>query len=197
MSEPDYFLPFTPNGKATELTAIRVKQKLGLGAYAGVDPLRVLPRVPGRILEDSTIACFPTPMREALFSDEVSAIGYGKSPTTGEWLIFVNPTHAPTRQKVSLMEEIVHISLGHPKTELSLASDGSIRWKRPYNKAVEDEAFCVGAACVIPYKALFFAIKRDRLNVADLAGKYGVSEECVRYRIKRAGLARVYGSLAA
>jgi hypothetical protein len=197
VSEPDYFLPFTPNGRTTELTAIRVKQKLGLGAYAGVDPIRVLPRVPGRILEETTIACFPDHVRQALFSDEVSAIGYGMSPVTGEWLIFVNPTQAPTRQKVSLMEEIVHISLGHPKTELSLAPDGRIKWKRPYNKAVEDEAFCVGAACVIPYKALFFAIKREHLNVADLAAKYGVSEECVRYRIKRAGLARVYGSLAA
>jgi hypothetical protein len=40
VSEPDYFLPFTPNGRTTELTAIRVKQKLGLGAYAGVDPIR-------------------------------------------------------------------------------------------------------------------------------------------------------------
>lgn len=197
MSEPDYFLPFTPNGKATELTAIRVKQQLGVGAYAGVDPIRVLPRIPGRLLEDSTIERLPTPVRRALLSDEVSAIGYGVSPSTGEWLIFVNPTQAPTRQKVSLMEEIVHISLGHPKTELSLGSDGSIRWKRPYNKAVEDEAFCVGAACVIPYKPLFFAIKRDHLTVADLAGKYGVSEECVRYRIKRAGLAKIYGSLAA
>lgn len=194
MTASTLFLPFTPHGKTTELTAIAVKKKLGVAPYASLDPFIALERVPGHVLDSDTLMRLPQPIRAGLQSDEVSAIGYGVLPS-GEWLIYVNPTQHVHRQKVSLMEEIVHITLGHPPTQLTLDPTGKVKFKRPFNSEVEDEAFCVGAACVIPYKPLFNAIKYDRLRVADLSSRYGVSEECVRYRIKRAGLARVYGPL--
>ncbi len=197
MAKDRQFLPFTPNGEATERQAIQVKCELGLSAEVSVDPYEVLPQVPARLIDASEFAkAVPANVRVTLFEthrSEWSAIGWGESPTTKESLILLNPTHHPRRQKASLMEEVVHIVLDHPKTELCLNGNGDASWVRPYDAAVEDEAFCVGAACIIPWPELFTAVSRLSETVSSIAKRYGVSEDYVLYRIKRSGLARVYG----
>lgn len=193
MIQSQYFLPFTPKGQETELTAIKVKQTLRLGPYASVDPFAVLGRIPARLLtREDFEGCSPATI-EVLFGplgDLVSAIGYGKSPGTGEWLIRVNEHHHIHRQRASLMEEIVHIVLDHPRTVLTLGS--GVARSRTYDKAVEDEAFNVGAACIIPYRELFFAIKDKREHAEVIAARHEVSVDYVEYRVKRAGLTNFY-----
>lgn len=183
------FLPFTPKGKETEKTAVEVKRKLGLGPYDAVDPFEVLPSVPARLID---AAILPLELRSTLcqHSEQAwSAIGYGRSPADGHEMILLNPEHHPHRQKASLMEELVHILLNHPKVPLLFDGD---EWKRPFDASVEDEAFNVGAACLIPYRSLFNAVRYRHSTTAELADTYGVSVAYVDYRIKRAGLHRVY-----
>ena len=86
------------------------------------------------------------------------------------------------------MEEIVHVVLDHPKTELRLGIDA---WVRPYDAAIEDEAYAVGAACIIPYHRLFDLVQRQHKSLDEIARGFGVSAQYVEYRIKRAGLYRV------
>ncbi|CAN5901299.1 MAG: ImmA/IrrE family metallo-endopeptidase [Gemmatimonadetes bacterium] len=193
MIQPPYFLPFTPRGRETELTAIRVKRTLHLGAYSSVDPFAILGRIPARLLTPADFAGCSRETIDSLFGARgncVSAIGYGKSPATGEWLIWVNGSHHIHRQRASLIEEIVHILLDHPKTLLPVASRQPN--SRTYDRVVEDEAYNVGAACIIPYRDLFYGIKERPETVEQIAGRYNVSSAYVRYRIKRAGLANVY-----
>lgn len=189
------FLPFTPLGRATELRAIGVKRVLGLGPGAAVDPLTVLPRVPARLVDAETfVRDAPPHVRQALLvtgPGAWSAIGLGASPVTGEELIVVNSTHHVHRQRASIMEEVVHIVLGHPKTELVRDAGGVVR-TRPYNNAVEDEAYSVGAACVLPWPELFTAVSRRADPIPAIAERYSVSADYVRFRILRAGLGRVY-----
>ena len=104
-------------------------------------------------------------------------------------MILLNPGHHHHRQRASLMEEVVHIVSGHPKVPLRFG-DGA--WKRPFEKEVEDEAFNVGAACIVPYKLLFNAVKNEGLSASEIASQYVVSVAYVTFRIKRAGLYRVY-----
>jgi hypothetical protein len=189
------FLPFTPNGKATELRAIEVKKLLDLGPIVAIDPVAVLPRIPARLVEPRMLweGCPET--AKAMFADHAddwSGLGLGESPYDGAELILLNPSHAATRRRATLMEEIVHIVLKHPKSALTRESGGA-PWKRVYAAAVEDEAFSVGAACLMPYPEIFHAIRDAHENAASIAGRYGVSESCVEFRIKRAGLSRVYG----
>jgi len=187
-----HFLPFTPNGKATELKAIAVKERLGLGPDDCVDPVAVLPSVPARLVETDTISRLLPGAADVLFRsnrDDWSAVGLFRSPATKEWLILLNPTHHRHRQRVSLMEEEVHIILDHPRTELRF--DNS-RWMRPYHSDAEDEAYNVGAACVLPYRMLFNAVHARHESAASIAGQFDVSEAYVTYRIRRAGLVRVY-----
>jgi len=193
MGSGSYFLPFTDAGKATELLAIDVKEHLGLDAYAAVDPYVVLTAIPARLVQPSEIMQSAPEAAAILFREQHtdwSAIGYGVSPATGESLILLNPTHHPHRRRVSLMEEIVHILRGHAKTELVF--DGRSSWERPYDAAVEDEAYCVGAACIIPYRDLFEAVHRSHQSAAAITTRFDVSLDYVGYRINRAGLSRVY-----
>lgn len=187
------FLPFTATGKATEEQAIRVKRYLGLGPYAPVDPTAVLPDVPAKLLPPDLFDCFEAEDRQIILNrqaDYWSAFCVGESPLTGEHLIVVNPCHHPHRQKASLMEEVVHLILGHPPTRLTRDANGC--WQRSHDGDVEDEAFCVGAACIIPYRWLFNQIKGGRITVAEIATVFGVSEKYVQYRIKRAGLTAMF-----
>jgi len=195
MGSGGYFLPFTDAGKATELLAIQVKKRLGLGAYDAVAPYTVLAAIPARLVDPKTIMRSSPQAAEVLFREQPadwSAIGYGVSPSTGDSLILLNPTHHPHRQLVSLMEEIVHILRDHPKTELSFDGTSSGSWTRPYHAALEDEAYCVGAACIIPYKQLFEAVHHLRESAAEIAARFDVSPDYATYRINRAGLSRVY-----
>jgi Zn-dependent peptidase ImmA (M78 family) len=186
------FLPFTPNGKATELAAIEIKRVLQVGPYEPMDPYDVLPRIPARLLGDEVFDAMSPEVRKAMLFDEAdnwSGLGYGRS-VTGEELILINPTHHPHRQRASLAEEIVHIVGQHPKSKLNRLANGS--WRRTVDEQLEDEAFNVGAACLVPYERLFKAIKNDARSESEIAELYDVSIEYIRFRIKRAGLYNVY-----
>ena len=183
------FLPFTPVGERTEKKAIEVKAALGFGPYASVDPFEVLPVVPACLLTATEIERLPGPIRDVLLGQQSgtwSAVGLGVSPATGEEIIILNPNHHEHRQRVSLMEEIVHIKLCHPRVSLQLGGDAV--GGRSFCQAVEDEAFCVGAACLIPYQGLFNRIKAGKADPGELATEFNVSRDYVEYRIKRAGL---------
>lgn len=197
---PRLFLPFTPNGKATELKAVAVKEHLGLGPQAAVDPFDILPRVPARLFDPKELRARAPILACALFTvhpDAWDAVGFGHIGAEGEAVILLNPTPAPTRQRATLMEEIVHIVLDHPKTQLADVRRESpantvLSWTRPYDRAVEDEAYNVGAACLLPYPSLFQAVNGRHEHASVIAEREGVSADHVLYRIKRAGLTRIY-----
>ncbi len=207
------FLPFTPNGRATEHAAIAVKKHLGLGPDQAVDPFDVLPDVPARLIDVALL----DPELLLKHANGWSGIGFGCIGQEGEELIGLNPTHSEKRQRATLMEEIVHIVLDHPKTTLTVTSgglttipefihDASIssientklrgavdRSARTFSNQVEDDAFNVGAACIIPYRHLFDAVHKRQEHLRTIAARFNVSEDLVTYRIKRAGLSKVYG----
>jgi hypothetical protein len=188
------FLPFTPNGKATELLAIDVKRRVGIPPDAAVDPLAILPRVPARLVEPRELWERCPRVARVLFVDEVdcwSGIGYGESPADGVSMILLNPLHALTRRRATLMEEIVHIVRIHPKSTIVIGS-GPVAPTRSYDRDREDEAFTVGAACLLPYPELFRAIRDSHETGQSIAERFGVSLQYVEFRIKRAGLARIY-----
>ena len=194
MNPSQLFLPFVPSGKAIELQAIEVKERLRLGPYASVDPEGILERLPARLLGETDFPGLSEAAHAAQFAPggEVSASGFGRSPATGEHLILVNPAHHHHRRRVSLMEEIVHITLGHSLTTITVESGKTGRATRSYDGAVEEEAYAVGAACIIPYRTLFNAVRDDHAQASHIAEQFNVSEQYAIFRIRKAGLAKVY-----
>jgi hypothetical protein len=189
---PRLFLPFTAAGKKTEMRAIEAKEILGLGPYDPVDPYTVLDRVPARLLDSSILEHCPDSSRRTLLEshpDEWSGVGYGRVGADGEALILLNPTHHPHRQKVTLMEEILHVIFNHPMTELTF---GAKPFARSFDSAVEKEAYGVGAACIIPYRSLFRLVNDEHRTSREISELFGVSRDYCEFRIKDAGLYRVY-----
>src|SRR5690242_1296630 len=121
------FLPFTPNGRATELRAIEVKRLLDLPPAVAVDPNTVLARIPARLVEPRELWESAPDLARSLFvdnGDSWSGMVIGRSPVDGAALILLNPADSAKRRRATLMEEVVHLVLAHPPSCIS--QDGSV-----------------------------------------------------------------------
>lgn len=117
--------------------------------------------------------------------DKWSGGAASKRLPNGKKLIILNPTHAKTRHKATLMEEISHVFLGHKASRLSIEGrdkHGNLI-ARDYNADIEEEAYATGAAALVPYAGLKQLVERGR-TVAEIARHYDVSRALVEYRIK-------------
>lgn len=134
---------------------------------------------------------------ESLLSEETlkELLGSGKNNWSGgaaskklpngKKLIILNPTHAKTRHKATLMEEISHVFLGHKPSRLSIENrdkHGNVI-ARDYNADIEEEAYSTGAAALVPYAGLRRFVEEGK-TIAEIARHYNVSKALVEYRIK-------------
>ena len=103
----------------------------------------------------------------------------------GKKLIILNPTHGENRQNATLMEEICHVFLGHKPSRLAIESynkQGKVV-ARDYHHEIEEEAYSVGAAALVPYSALKRFVERGKTS-REIARHFNVSRELVEYRMK-------------
>jgi hypothetical protein len=103
----------------------------------------------------------------------------------GRKLIVLNPTHGANRQNATLMEEISHVFLGHQPSRLAVRTLN--RQGKPiardYRREIEEEAYGVGAAALVPFSALRRFVKRGKTS-REIARHFNVSRDLVEYRIK-------------
>lgn len=103
----------------------------------------------------------------------------------GKRLIILNPTHAKNRQNATLMEEICHVFLGHQPSRLGI-NNINVRETtggRDYNREIEEEAYGVGAAALVPFSALKRFIEAGKSS-DEIARHFRVSRALVEYRWK-------------
>ncbi|HEY0657948.1 MAG TPA: ImmA/IrrE family metallo-endopeptidase [Pyrinomonadaceae bacterium] len=103
----------------------------------------------------------------------------------GKKLIILNPTHGENRQNATLMEEICHVFLGHKPSRLAIESynkQGKVI-ARDYNAEIEEEAYSVGAAALVPYAALRRFVEQGKTS-REIARHFNVSRDLVEYRMK-------------
>jgi len=103
----------------------------------------------------------------------------------GRKLIILNPTHGANRQNATLMEEISHVFLGHKPSRLAITNynkDGKVI-ARDYHAEIEEEAYSVGAAALVPYSALRRFVLQGKSS-REIARHFNVSRELVEYRLK-------------
>ncbi len=114
----------------------------------------------------------------------------------GRKLIVLNPTHTKNRQNATLMEEISHVFLGHKPSRLAIKKknkDGEII-ARDYNAIVEEQAYSIGAAALVPYSALKRFVEMGKTS-REIAEHFEVSYQLVEYRIKVSRLWKTYLSI--
>jgi hypothetical protein len=121
----------------------------GLADGSAVDPHAVAATMGVPVInEPDQFAMLPPTLSDAMLGTREWSAGTLEGPRG--LLIILNPIHAPTRLKVTLAEEIAHLVMGHPPSKI----DPRIGI-RTYNANVEQEAFSVGGALVMPYGQLF------------------------------------------
>ena len=103
----------------------------------------------------------------------------------GMKLVILNPSHGRARTNATLMEEICHVFLGHDPNRLSVVTKderGQVL-NRDYRKADEEAAYGVGAAALVPFRALKKFVYTGKTS-AEIARHFRVSRELVEYRLK-------------
>lgn len=102
------------------------------------------------------------------------------------WAVLLNDCHSIERQRVTLLEELWHILLGHKLTRITKVAEA---YGRTYDSVEEHDAYYLASATLLPRSAITSAIA-ERMTSANVAKQFGTSAELVDYRIKRLGLWR-------
>jgi IrrE N-terminal-like domain len=187
----EHFLPFV-GGEAErlELCAIAAKRVFGRPDGSAIDPHAVADSLGVPVIgESAQFSVLPDEVRETILASRKWSAGTLEGPQGP--VIILNPMHADTRLRVTLAEELSHLVMGHPPSEID-----AVTGTRTYNATVEQEAFSVGGALVMPYGQLFRLTKAGR-SMDEIAVAFKVSTSMARCRINRTGLSRMHRKRAA
>jgi hypothetical protein len=183
------FLPFATQARADEERAIEIKRDFDYGPYEAVDPWEFAERLAVELVDGAWL------LRQLPVGVGVHLLGPGRGrwsagtlEVAGRSLTVLNPMHTPARQTATLVEELVHVILGHPPSRLELHGGLPMR---TCAHDVEDEAYRIGATIVIPYRDLFNWINAGQ-PLDEFATPAEVSRAYLEFRVKRAGLWRLY-----
>jgi hypothetical protein len=187
------FLPFSDQGKSWEPIALELRRLSGASNGELVEPAVLAERV-GLELVDAHAALedFPEADRNHLLvtaSDSWSGGVLPKPLPNGKCICIINPNHHRRRNRITLMEEVVHIHRKHKPTGLRDVLPG-LR-VRDYHKEHEAEAYGVGAAVLLPWSQ-FYHLLDAGTPVAEIAEAFDVTEALVQYRFKITAATNLY-----
>lgn len=171
-----------------ERAAETFREDLGLQDHQPLDSLRleiegveIMPLRQTQCVDADTVKKLSTDA-----CDEWSAMSVPLNPSHEHWAVLLNDCHSIERQRVTLLEEIWHILLGHKLTKISKVAEA---YGRTYDSAEEHDAYYLAAATLLPREAVIQAVS-ERRNSLEIAQLFGTSPELADYRIKRLGLWR-------
>jgi IrrE N-terminal-like domain len=187
------FLPFSARAKAWEPIALELRRLANVNADEVIDPEALADKVGLRLVDARwAIDGFSQADRDHLLVSASDSWSGGVMPQplpNGKFICIINPNHDRRRNRVTLMEEIVHIHRNHRPTGLRDVMPG-LR-VRDYHHDQEAEAYGVGAAVLLPWSLFFHAVNAGT-SVFDMAEAFDVTEPLVEYRIKITGATNLY-----
>lgn len=190
------FSPFSLKSKAWEVKAEELREIAKCARSEKLCPWKLAQEVGLKVIDaNDVLPILSTNTRSILgrLKGDRWSGGVLPKPTEDGYLIcMLNPYQSRHRQKVTLMEEVSHIHLDHrPATILRKTESGM--QVREYDKSVEEEAYGVGAAALLPWSTFFHALDKG-LDVFQLSDVYDVSQDLVKYRIKVTGATSLFHS---
>lgn len=163
-----------------EKQALSLRRYLRLSTVAVLDPRALASHLGVQLFTPYDLSELPSSVVNQLLTEDPGSWSAGcVGLPTGQKAILYNPTHANTRTRATLMEELAHVHLKHRESKLLIYPGGITL--RTYNKTQEREAYWVGAAALLPLEVL----RRSKTNCVlrtDLGLTYGVSLQLVRFR---------------
>lgn len=178
------YLPVTAGKfRRYEQLGLRVRSFLNLGIHERLNPLRLAELVGLRVITLKDVVGLSDEVKQVLTNSSQAWSG-GATPELpdGSRIVIINPMQSQGRQAVTLMEEISHTLLGHRHSQIML-DPGEKNNHRDYNDLIEEEAYAVGAAALVPYRALACDLSRG-IIIKSIANHFGVTPSLVKYRIR-------------
>jgi hypothetical protein len=189
------FSPFSGQAKVWEPHGQRLRALAGCGRSEILDPYKLAPKLNLTVMPgEAALALLSPEIRNYLSTDASNEWSGGVLPyplPDGTFLCILNPAHAPTRNRMTLMEEIAHRYMNHCPTKVLL--DSSELRARDFDRACEKEAYGIGAAALLPWSQLFELINSGHA-VDSIADHFEVSQQLIEYRIKITGASRLYAA---
>ncbi|MEO6726613.1 MAG: ImmA/IrrE family metallo-endopeptidase [Blastocatellia bacterium] len=174
-----------------EQLGLRVRSFFNLGIHDKLDPLKLARRVRLIVISLKDVAGLSDDVKRLLGSSSQAWSG-GATPELpdGSRIVILNPMQSQGRQAATLMEEVCHSILGHKHSHITLDRDSGEN-HRDYNGSVEEEAYAVGAAALVPYRALACDLSRGQA-IESIANHFGVTRSLIKYRIRVLNLTGYY-----
>jgi hypothetical protein len=156
-----------------------LRGRLRLAPRDPLDPFKLAGLMRAQIYSPHDVLNFPPADLDQLLAvdPESWSAGSVRLPDGGIAII-LNPVHADTRKRASLMEELSHIYLGHKPSQIIINDHLAIR---TFNKTQETQAYWVGAAALVPKCVLEHALARG-IGQETVAHDLGVSPRLVGFR---------------
>lgn len=165
--------------------ALQIRDFAGIGLNTKLDPFTLAASINVRVLYLSDLTELSESSRARLDVFDGWSGGATQSLADGSHVVILNQRHSSGRQAATLMEEVCHILFGHKPSKISADRLGG----RSYNFNIEEEAYGVGAAALVPYHSLkMFLI--SGASIRKVAGHFGVTHSLVVYRAKGTGLGK-------
>lgn len=166
-----------------EQKALEIRRFAGAAPAERLDPQGLAEIINLRVVSLSAIEGLSDQAREHLRSSGQWSGAATEMLPDGSRIIIINDGQSPARQAATLMEEICHTLLGHQPSSIRTGDDAG----RSYKRQIEEEAYGVGAAALVPYQALAEMLIAGK-TVRTIAGHFGVTPSLVEYRMKVLGL---------
>jgi transcriptional regulator with XRE-family HTH domain len=180
--------PVSLSKEDLERSAEQFRRDLKLGPDDPLDSLRL--EIEGvDIVRLRETNCLDAATVKRLSTDacsEWSAMSVPLDEAHDRWAVLLNDCHEVQRQRVTLLEEVWHILLGHRLVRIAKIAEA---YGRTFDQAEEHDAYYLAAATLLPRKAIITAVAK-RQTSQQIADRFGTSPELVDYRIKRLGLWR-------
>ncbi|MBO0862098.1 MAG: ImmA/IrrE family metallo-endopeptidase [Chloracidobacterium sp.] len=171
--------------RAYERMALQIRDFAKLSLTARLDPFALAESINVRVLYPRDLAGLSGASLARLDVVDGWSGGATQALEDGSHIVILNQRHSMERQAATLMEEVCHVLFGHKPSEIGAEQNGG----RSYNFSVEDEAYSVGAAALVPYHALkTLLISGD--SIRKIARRFGVTPSLIVYRIKGTGLGK-------
>lgn len=170
-------MPFRRGFKAdANRLAVRVRERLGLGAIDSVDPAQLCDYFEIELIPLSKLDCDSSPF----LGSESSCFSAVTVPCGRRLAIVHNDSHHPYRQRSNICHELAHCFLGHDGAP-PLTSEGD----RFHDSGVEAEANFLAGVLLVPNEAAIYVVKNDLIS--DAQRIYGVSRPMLDYRLRVSG----------
>ena len=175
------FLPPPEVGKwrLYERMALQIRNFAGIDLAARLDPFALAGSINIRVLYLGDLVGLAESSWAHLDVPDGWSGGATQDLGDGSHIVILNRKHGSGRQAATLMEEVCHILFGHRPSGIAADQFGG----RSYNFNIEEEAYSVGAAALVPYYSLKSFLVSGT-SVRRIARHFGVTPSLVVYRAR-------------